>query len=57
MNNGFQFLMNSEYQTPHPDPHGGSYMSAHVLLNLLNKLRKTIKYEACQHIIDFTQCV
>ena len=26
----------------------GSYMSAHVLLNLLNKLRIEIKCEACQ---------
>ena len=26
----------------------GSYMSAHVLLNLLNELRKEIKCEACR---------
>ena len=26
----------------------GSYMSAHVLLNLLNELGKKIKCEACQ---------
>ena len=28
--------------------HKGSYMSTHVLLNLLNKLGKVIKCEACQ---------
>ena len=25
----------------------GSYISAHLLLNLLNKFRKEIEYEAC----------
>ena len=47
--------MNSEYQTPHPDPHKiseilircarnrGSYMSAHVLLNVLNEFGKRDK--------------
>ena len=28
--------------------HRGSYMSAHVLLNLLNELEKEIKWEACR---------
>ena len=29
-------------------PNRGSYMSAHVLLNLLNELEKVIKCEACR---------
>ena len=31
----------------------GSYMSAHVLLNLLNKLGKEIKCEACRFYLFF----
>ena len=33
--------------------HRGSYMSAHVLLNLLNKLGKVIKWEACRVLYYF----
>ena len=29
----------------------GSYMSAHVLLNLLNKLRKSVKMQSLQSIL------
>ena len=31
----------------------GSYLSAHVLLNLLNELGKAIKYEACRAFYRF----
>ena len=34
--------------------HSGYYMSAHVLLNLLNKLRKEIKPEACRAFYCFS---
>ena len=37
--------------------HRGSYMSAHVLLNLLNKFGKKIKYEACRAFYLFSQRV
>ena len=33
--------------------HGGSYMSAHVLLNLLNKLRKRDKVPGLPSILSF----
>ena len=37
--------------------HRGSYMRAHVLLNLLNKLEKKIKRKACRAFIFFLQQV
>ena len=37
--------------------HRGSYMSAHVLLNLLTSCRKEIKCEACRAFISFSQRV
>ena len=33
--------------------HRGSYMSAHVLLNLLNELGQEIKWEACRAFYIF----
>ena len=35
----------------------GSYISAIVLFNLLNKLRRRDKCETCQDVIAFTQHV
>ena len=35
--------------------HRGPYMSAHILLNLLNELEKGIKYVACQAFYRFLQ--
>ena len=37
--------------------HRGTYMSAHVLLNLLRELRKAIKCELTSHFIAFLQLV
>ena len=39
--------------TVNNDINRGSYMSAHFLLNLLNKLRKKIKCEACRAFYPF----
>ena len=35
------------------DTHRGSYMSAHVLLNLSNELKKRNRCEACREIYVF----
>ena len=41
-------LIDSFHKPERKDRHRGSNMSAHVLLNLLNKLEKEIKCEACR---------
>ena len=40
--------VNNSYSMDCPSVHRGSYMSAHVLLNLLNEMGKKIKCEACR---------
>ena len=49
-------VTNSDDSFLYDKPHilyRGYYMSAHVLLNLLNELGKSVKYEACRALYYF----